>query len=233
MMKIVLLHGQNHKGSSYHIGRMLVDKLGEGHEIAEFFLPRDLQHFCVGCYQCIDDDTKCPFYTEKMKIMEQIERADLVVFTTPTYCMRASAGMKSFIEMTFNYWMPHRPRKCMFHKKAVIISTAAGTGTKTAIKDIKDTMLYWGISYVKTYGVSVQAMGWDKVSDKKKTQIDKDMTKLVRQITNQKAKVSFKTKGLFMIMRMMQKSGMGSSPAEKQYWEENGWLGKQRPWKSV
>ena len=36
-----------------------------------------------------------------------------------------------------------------------------------------------------------------------------------------------------MIMRMMQKSGMGSSPVEKQYWEENGWLGKQRPWKSV
>jgi multimeric flavodoxin WrbA len=233
MMKIVLLHGQNHKGSSYHIGRMLVDKLGEGHEIAEFFLPRDLQHFCVGCYQCIDDDTKCPFYTEKMTIMEQIERADLVVFTTPTYCMRASAGMKSFIEMTFTYWMPHRPKKCMFHKKAVIISTAAGAGTKTAIKDIKDTMLYWGISYVKTYGVSVQAMGWDKVIDKKKAQIDKDMTKLAREITDQKAKVSFKTKGLFMIMRMMQKSGMGSGPVEKQYWEENGWLGKQRPWKSV
>lgn len=232
-MKIVLLHGQNHKGSSYHIGRMLVDKLGEGHEIAEFFLPRDLQHFCVGCYQCIDDDRKCPFYTEKMTIMEQIERADLVVFTTPTYCMRASAGMKSFIEMTFTYWMPHRPRKCMFHKKAVIISTAAGAGTKTAIKDIKDTILYWGITYVKTYGVSVQAMGWDKVSDKKKTQIDKDMIKLARQIINQKAKVSFKTKGLFMIMRMMQKSDMGSGPVEKQYWEANGWLGKQRPWKSV
>ncbi len=24
-MKIVLIHGQNHKGSSYHIGRLLTD----------------------------------------------------------------------------------------------------------------------------------------------------------------------------------------------------------------
>jgi len=28
----------------------------------------------------------------------------------------------------------------------------------------------------------------------------------------------------------MQAAGMGSSPIEKTYWEENGWLGKRRPW---
>ena len=27
-MKIALINGQNHKGSTYHIGRMLADKLG-------------------------------------------------------------------------------------------------------------------------------------------------------------------------------------------------------------
>lgn len=41
-MKIVLIHGQNHKGSSYHIGRMLADGL-KGSEITEFFLPRVLK----------------------------------------------------------------------------------------------------------------------------------------------------------------------------------------------
>jgi len=34
-----------------------------------------------------------------------------------------------------------------------------------------------------------------------------------------------------MMMRMMQKNGMGSSESEKQYWDEMGWLGKGRPWK--
>lgn len=41
-MKILLIHGQNHKGSSYHIGRMLAEQFHEG-EISEFFLPKDLK----------------------------------------------------------------------------------------------------------------------------------------------------------------------------------------------
>lgn len=41
-MKILLIHGQNHKGSSYHIGRMLAEQFHES-EISEFFLPKDLK----------------------------------------------------------------------------------------------------------------------------------------------------------------------------------------------
>lgn len=37
----------------------------------------------------------------------------------------------------------------MFSKKAVVISTAAGTGVKSAIKDIKNALFYWGIPYIK------------------------------------------------------------------------------------
>ena len=44
-MKIVLIHGQSHKGSTYNIARMLADKLGG--EIEEFFLPRDFDQFVL------------------------------------------------------------------------------------------------------------------------------------------------------------------------------------------
>ena len=231
-MKIVLIHGQNHKGSSYNIGRGVVERMEGEKEITEFFLPSDLNHFCVGCYACIDDESKCPFYQEKKRIMDAVEVADLLVFTTPTYCMRASAPMKSFIDMTFTYWMVHRPRKCMFEKKALVVSTAAGSGMKTAIKDITDTLLYWGVPYVKTYGVAVQAMNWDSVSSKKKEQMEKKMQQLAKALSNgRKPRVGIKTKGLFAIMRMMQKGDMGSSPTEKIYWENQGWLGSGRPWK--
>ena len=43
-MKIVLIHGQNHQGSSCHIGRMIAEKITGEKEITEFFLPRDLNH---------------------------------------------------------------------------------------------------------------------------------------------------------------------------------------------
>lgn len=38
-MKTVIINGQNHKGSTYHIGKLLADKIGG--EVTEFFLPRD------------------------------------------------------------------------------------------------------------------------------------------------------------------------------------------------
>lgn len=231
-MKIVMIHGQNHKGSTYNIGRMIANKISSEDSIVEFFLPRDLNHFCVGCYTCIEDDTKCPFYEEKNKIMTEVESADILIVTTPTYCLRASAPMKSFIDLTFIYWMAHRPRKCMFNKKAIVVSTAAGSGAKKAVKDITDALFYWGIPYILPYGVTVQAMNWDGISDKKKQKIEKATTKIANKVLKKKkVKPGFKTKIIFMLMRMMQKANMGSGEADRTYWEKNGWLEKERPWR--
>lgn len=217
-------------GSTYHIGRLLAEQF-ENSDIQEFFLPKDLNHFCVGCYKCIDNDEDCPFYTEKNRIMQAVEDADLLIFTTPTYCMRASASMKAFIDLTFTYWMSHRPRKCMFSKKAVVISTAAGSGAKSAIKDISNTLFYWGVPYIKEYGITVQAMNWEQVSEKKKQKINANIVKLANTIQKSKIHVGIKTRFMFNMMRMMQLNNFGSSPKEKEYWNENGWLGKKRPWK--
>jgi len=232
-MKIVLIHGQNHKGSSYHIGKMIADKIEAEKEITEFFLPKDLNHFCVGCYKCIEGDENCPFYEEKNKIMEAVEMADILVFTTPTYCLRASAPMKSFIDLTFTYWMSHRPRKSMFSKKAVVVSTAAGTGAKSAVKDVTTALFYWGVPYVKSYGIAVQAMNWDMIKPKKKEKIEGDATRLAKKLSNaKKPLVGIKTRFIFKIMAGMQSAGMSSTPIEKEYWEKNGWLGKERPWRN-
>lgn len=229
-MRITLIHGQNHMGSSYHIGRLLAEQF-EDSDIQEFFLPKDLEHFCLGCYQCIEKDENCPFYSEKRQIMQAVENADLLIFTTPTYCMRASAPMKAFIDLTFTYWMAHKPRECMFSKKAVVISTAAGTGMKSAIKDITNTLFYWGVPYIKEYGIAVQAMSWEQVSDEKKNKINNDIAKLASTIQNAKTHVGIKTRFMFNIMRMMQIKDWGSGETEKEYWKKNGWLDKKRPWK--
>lgn len=228
-MKIVLIHGQNHEGSTYHIGRMLAESFSQS-DITEFFLPRDLEHFCVGCYSCIVNEESCPFYQEKKRIMDAVENSDLLIFTTPTYCMRASAPMKAFIDLTFTYWMAHKPRVCMFSKKAVVISTAAGTGAGSAVKDIKTALFYWGVPYIKEYGIAVQAMDWNGVSDEKKRRIKRDIEKIARVVSDKKVHVGFKTRFIFGVMRMMQIRGLGSSAEEKEYWQEKGWLDNRRPW---
>ena len=231
-MKIVLIHGQNHKGSSYTIGRKIAEKMNCEKEITEFFLPKDLPHFCTGCFSCIDNEEKCPFYAEKQKIMDEIEKADVLIFTTPTYCLRASAPMKTFIDLTFTYWMSHRPRQCMFEKRAAVISTAAGAGARSAVKDITTALGYWGISDITEFGMCIRASGLDEMSDKNKAKVEKKTDNIAKKLSkNKRPKTSINTKFLFSIMRMMQAKNMGAGEAEREYWEKNGWLGKARPWK--
>lgn len=231
-MKIVMINGQNHKGSTYHAGKILIDAITIDKQVKEFFLPRDLNHFCLGCYACIEDETKCPYFPEKNIIMQEIEQADVLVFTTPNYCMAPSAPMKAFIDLTFTYWLSHKPRECMFNKKAVVISTTAGAGARAAIKPVVKTLAYWGISDIKKFGFTVQAMSWAGVSEEKKIKIKKALSRQAKILDkDKKPNVSFKTKVLFKIFSGMQKASMGSSPTERKYWEDQGWIGKERPWK--
>jgi multimeric flavodoxin WrbA len=232
-MKIVMLNGQNHKGSTYHIGRQIIDKINGSNEVIEFFLPKDLNHFCIGCYKCIEDATACPYYDEKKVILDAVNDANLLVITTPTYCLHVSAPLKSLIEMTFDYWMVHRPKKCMFSKRAVVVSTSAGIGTKSAIKDVCDALFYLGVPSVTKYGIAVQAMNWEGITEKKKEKIDNVTTKIAKKLSlNKKPRIGIKTKFMFNMMRMLQKKGWGASPSEKEYWEKEGWFEGKRPWKS-
>ena len=230
-MNIVMLNGQNHKGSTYHIGRMIADRIEGDNEIAEFFFPRDLNHFCAGCYRCIENTAACPYYEEKKKIIDAMDRADVLIVTTPTYCMHMSAPLKSFFDMTFDLWMVHRPMESMFKKKALIVTTAAGTGTGSAMKDVEDCLFYLGVPRIYKYGLAVQAMSWDDVAADKKKKIGKAADKLARKLSQKGAlSVGMKTRFMFGVMGMMQKKGWNSSPVETQYWKEKGWLNKKRPW---
>lgn len=231
-MKIVAIHGQNHKGSTYHLAQQFLENITCEKEVTQFFLPKDLNYFCTGCYACIEDEAKCPYHGEKRRIMEAVEGADLLVFATPTYCMAPSAPLKSFLDLTFSYWFAHRPRAVMFRKRAVVLSTAAGGGMGQAIQPVAQTLFYWGVPVVKRYGVSVQAKNWEGVSSEKKAKIARDMKRLGRALSSLKLPaVPIKTKLFFAVFAQMQKAGFGN-PVEKEYWEANGWLGRGRPWKS-
>ena len=45
----------------------------------------------------------------------------------------------------------------MFEKRAVVVSTAAGTGAASAIKDVATALEYWGVPQIEKYGIAVQA----------------------------------------------------------------------------
>lgn len=114
-MKIAVINGQNHKGSTYHIGKQVADKLGG--EVTEFFLPRDFGDFCVGCTQCfLKSETLCPHYERLKKITEAMDEADVLIFTTPVYVYHCTGSMKAFLDHYGYRWMVHRPEQKMFTK---------------------------------------------------------------------------------------------------------------------
>lgn len=233
-MKIVIIHGQSHKGISYNTGRSLVEKLKATGDISEFFMPKDMDGFCSGCLACMHKGEEfCPHYDKLKPITEAMDQADLLVFTTPVYCMRTTGSMKAFLDHCFVRWLSHRPKAEMFFKQAVVISVAAGVGMKEAASDIKVSLGYWGISNVQTYKVHAAASSWETVSKKLKAKIEHDMRGLASRIEKKegRVRVSAKSKFMFGIMRMMQLKDWSACPQDKEYWVEKGWLGSERPWK--
>ena len=232
-MKIVMIHGQNHKGSTWNIANLLLQKLPGEKEVKEYFLPRDMNHFCSCCYACLEARERCPYWREKEPMLHQMREADLLILTSPNYCMMPSAPMKAFLDLFFTNWMSHKPLREMFSKRAVVISSAAGAGAKKAAKLIGNNLANWGIPEIHLYAAVVNAMNWDMVPSGKKARMEKDMDKLARHLSRRgKVTVGIKTRILFWFYGGMQKAGWGASPTEKQYWIENGWLSGGRPWKA-
>lgn len=230
-MKVTIIHGQSHNGSTCHIARMLAKKIGS--EYQEFFLPKDFGEFCVGCCTCFENsETKCPHYEKLLPLTKAIDDADLIILASPVYVYHSTGAMKAFLDHYGWRWMVHRPEEKMFMKQAVCISTAAGAGMKSTIKDMADSTFFWGIAKTYKYGLAVREVSWENINSTRKKKIEKDIDALARKISSKENKVSpsLKTKFFFAVMRQMQKNGFNE--ADKKYWESKGWIGNKRPWKS-
>ena len=229
-MKTVIIHGQSHKGSTYHMARLLADKIGG--EITEFFLPRDFGEFCTGCIRCFkESEKKCPHYEKLAPITKAIDEADVIILASPVYVYHATGAMKAFLDHYGYRWMVHSPEGSMFKKQGVCISTAAGAGMKSTNKDMADSLFFWGVPKIYKFGKGIAAVNWDSVSEKKKKAIESRSSSIAAKIVSRAGNVKpgIKTKGMFSIMRLAQKKGFNERNVN--YWKEHGWLGKERPWK--
>ena len=230
-MKIVVIHGQSHKGSTYNVTKMLYDKLGG--EISEFFLPKDFDSFCVGCNNCLlKSETLCSHYGKLKPIIEAIDKSDVIILSSPVYVYHVTGAMKSFLDHFAYRWIVHRPEKSMFKKQAVCICTAAGGGMKSTNKDMADSTFFWGIAKTYKCSFAVHEINWNRVNDNIKRSIENEIDIISNKIKQDygKIKPSIRTKMLFYLMRKLHKKRTFSD-IDFAYWNENGWLKNNRPWK--
>ncbi len=231
-MKVLIISGTAHKGSTYHIGRIIAEKLTSPENISEVFLPKDFGEFCCGCTKCFTEtESKCPHYEKLSPITQLIDSSDVLIFTSPVYVYHCTGAMKAFLDHYGWRWMAHRPEEKMFSKQAVVVSTAAGAGVKSALKDMADSCFFWGIPQTYKLGTAVAATDWDSVKPKLKDSINKKADSIAEKILKRHGKVpvSLKTKGFFKIMSLMQRNGWNKLDTD--YWKAKGWTESKRPWR--
>ena len=240
-MKITVINGTGKHGVTYRLKETFLESFRGRADITEFYLPKDGPGFCIGCTTCFRKD---PSLCKDAECVQKIERAmldaDLLVFTSPSYVMHPTGAMKALLDHFGYRWMPHRPLKEMFGKRAVIITQALGAGEGSTAKDIKDSLSWWGISYIKT--LKFKLMGdivWDGLSEKKRRQMTNRITRMAKKFAaidyGRRAHTNLVTRVKFHMVRMLQKKLGKKNPeyTDYNYWKSNGWLGKARPWKAA
>ena len=237
-MKITVINGTEKKGVTYKLKEMFLEEFQGKAEITEFYLPRDCPNFCVGCIQCFGKGEQyCKDYEYISKIEKALKEADLLVFTSPTYVFHTTGAMKAMLDHFGYRWMPHRPAGWMFGKRAMIITQALGSGEKSAAKDIRDSLSWWGITHIKTASFKLMSeVRWEKIPEKKRAGFAKRLRTYAKHFLaidySKPARAGIMAKAKFHVIRKMQ-TGLGKQNPEYtdyKYWKSNGWIEKTRPW---
>lgn len=229
-MRITVINGTEVKGCTYQIKENFLDILRDGNDITEFYLPKDLPHFCCGCKRCFfESEELCPHAKYVMPIWNSILNADLLVFSSPVYALRTTAQMKSLLDHLCVHWMVHRPDETMFHKRAVILTNAVGVFTSGAQKDIETSLSWLGVSDIKKLGIGLlEGVIWNELSDKRRNIIVSKTKNMAEKYKNPcRVQKGIKVRFKFTITKMMHEASIKKEKtisADNQHWIDKGWI---------
>lgn len=221
-MNVTIIKATKRKNSStWGAAKYLVSRLKDVGEVFEFTLPDDMPHICRGCYACLNgNEDRCGGAEYLKPINEAFAKSQLIVFCCPVWCFHAPGQIKSFLDHYGYRWLVHRPNFDMRNKQAVIITTAGGGGLKSAAKDIKDSMDYWGVA--KTYTVTQPVWGyfWNDMPDKFKKSFLKKLDRAAAGVERnaEKPKLSLKVKYLYKMFEKLHLSGK-MWELDNEYWK--------------
>ncbi len=238
-MNIIVINGTEKHGVTYRLKDIFLSELKGKANITEYYLPKDCPSFCSGCTNCVSKGESTCKDAEKVRNIEKsLLKSDLIVMTSPAYVFHATGAMKAFLDHFAYRWMPHRPASEMFGKRAVIITQCLGAGAKSAAKDMKHSLSWWGISKIGVFtGALMGDIVWERLSEKKRTQLIRKVKRLSQKFAHinyaKPAHTNLITKFKFSCCRFIQKSLHKSDPEylDGKYWAQQGWLSVGRPWR--
>lgn len=235
-MKITVVNGNTRHGSTWHSKDLLLQELSKyaKTQVTEFTLPKDMPHFCKGCFSCFyNGEQTCPHVEYTMPIIKALEEADVIILTSPVYALDVSGQMKALLDHLCFMWFSHRPNPKLFNKVGVTMTTTAGAGLSHTAKTLKNSLKFWGVKRIFTFEKRASAMKWSDVSEKTLQSINKDTAEMAIKIAKtvkriDKIPADLFRKMLFKAMRgMMNKNDWNER--DRKHWESQDWLGAVKP----
>lgn len=141
----------------------------------------------------------------------------------PVHCCGCSNCMNIGEE-----YCPHRPNVEMFSKIGLVMSSAAGGGTRKTNKAMKLALDYMGLKRTYTFGTAVAASRWENVNERKKLRIEKKVIKKSKKyyeaiLNRKKLRRRPFTNMFFLIMKKVI-SKYEDGNIDKEYWKKEGWI---------
>jgi len=236
-MKVVIINGSPRRGNTYAATQILKNEMAlcGKVEFTEYFLPQDLPEFCKGCFVCLSESEKlCPHSKYTLPILENILSSDAIIFTTPVYVMQTTGAVKAFFDHYSWLFIVHRAHPGMFRKKAFVLSTTAGAGTKQAMQTIITNLKFWGVNKIYSAGFAMRAIDWETVKPKRRERFERKIKRSARRfyaeiVSGKKRRPYLLTRFMFYFRRSMLRKEAASqsdesATADTKHWQEQGWF---------
>jgi len=223
-MKVIAIVGSARKRHTYQATERFLSQLENHGDIdSEIIQLNDLTiKTCIGCQLCFEKGQEhCPLNDDLNALVEKMQSADGVIFSTPNYAFQMSGSMKVFLDRIS--YVFHRPE---FFNKASSNIVAQG--------------IYRGGQIVKYFNFIENALGFDvvkgccintlepmedKLLHKNNNKIDKLALRFMKQLNKQsKAKASLFDLMMFRVSRTRIKRMLDESFRDYTYYEEKGWF---------
>ncbi len=176
-MRYLFINGCARKGNTWKLAELVQAQLRDLDPqvvFEEIHLMQVELSFCVGCSNCFRvGEEKCPHAAKIRSIVDAIDRADGVIFTSTTYAMRETALLKNLFDHLC--FMMHRPH--FFRSQALVITTTGGVGAMSAAKSIASTLYGFGFNRCRLFARA--AISWNDYRVSVKT--EQALRKLTRR----------------------------------------------------
>jgi multimeric flavodoxin WrbA len=138
MKKIIIINSSHRKKATYGLLNKLAALLGEFS--IEFINLNDYRiKPCIGCENCLRNGA-CFIDDDAASVLKKLSEADGIIIGSPVYLRQISGYLKLLIDRGCAFYH----RSPLVGKPIFFVTTTQASGSKQAVKYLKDLSLQWG-----------------------------------------------------------------------------------------